>query len=81
VLEIGNLRGVILAMDNVEAKVMAARALRNRGFQGPIVSHVLYEDHLARLTDAGATHTYLTMTQAGVGLADQAGRALGLIEV
>ena len=78
VLDIGRLRGVILAIDNVEAKVLAAKALRRRGFAGPIVSHVLYEDHLARLTDAGATHTYLTMTQAGVGLADQAGRALGL---
>lgn len=77
-LDIGRLAGVILAMDNVEAKETAARSLRRKGFQGPIISHVLYEDHLPRLREAGATHTYLTMTQAGVGLADQAARAIDL---
>jgi predicted Kef-type K+ transport protein len=77
-LRLGPLSGVILAMDNVEAKEFAARALRKRGFAGPIVSHALYADHLPRLHEAGATHTYLTMTQAGIGLADQAVRAIGL---
>jgi hypothetical protein len=65
-------------MDNVEAKEFAARALRQKGFAGPIVSHALYQDHLPRLQAAGATHTYLTMSQAGIGLADQAARAIGL---
>jgi predicted Kef-type K+ transport protein len=77
-LDLGPLSGVILAMDSVEAKEFAARALRQHGFAGPIVSHALYEDHLPRLHAAGATHTYLTMTQAGIGLADQAARAIGL---
>jgi predicted Kef-type K+ transport protein len=76
-LRLGPLSGVILAMDNVEAKEFAAHALRQRGFAGPIISHALYEDHLPRLQAAGATHTYLTMTQAGIGLADQARRAIG----
>jgi predicted Kef-type K+ transport protein/voltage-gated potassium channel Kch len=77
-LRLGPLSGVILAMDNVEAKEFAARALRQHGFDGPIVSHALYDDHLPRLHAAGATHTYLTMTQAGIGLAEQAARAIGL---
>jgi predicted Kef-type K+ transport protein len=77
-LDLGPLSVVILAMDNIEAKEFAARALRRHGFDGPIVSHALYEDHLPRLRAAGATHTYLTMNQAGVGLADQAARAIGL---
>ena len=68
----------ILAMDNVEAKECSARALRRSGFKGPIVSHALFEDHIDRLTSAGATHTYLTMNQAGMGLADHAARAIAL---
>ncbi|MFN4192286.1 MAG: cation:proton antiporter [Tabrizicola sp.] len=67
---------VILAMDNLSAKESAARALRLKGFSGPIVSHALYEDHIPRLREAGATHIYQTMSQAGIGLADQAVRAI-----
>lgn len=68
--------GVILAMDNVEAKESAARALSRRGFRGPIVSQALYDDHILRLQQAGATHIYQTMSQAGIALADQAARAM-----
>ena len=67
---------VVLAMDNVDAKIFAARSLRRRGYSGPIVSHALYADHLPLLREAGATQTYLTMTQAGIGLAEQALRAM-----
>lgn len=67
---------VVLAMDNVDAKIFAAQSLRRRGYSGPIVSHALYEDHLPLLREAGATQTYLTMTQAGIGLGDQALRAM-----
>jgi predicted Kef-type K+ transport protein len=77
-LDISLLKVVILAMDNVEAKECSARALRRNGFEGPIVSHALFEDHIDRLTSAGATHTYLTMNQAGMGLADHAARAIAL---
>lgn len=76
-LDLGPLSVVILAMDSIEAKEFAARALRQHGFAGPIISHALYEDHLPRLRSAGATHTYLTMTQAGVGLAEHAIQAMG----
>jgi predicted Kef-type K+ transport protein len=77
-LRIDGLRAVILAMEGIEAKEYAARALRQKGFAGPIVSHALYEDHIPRLIEAGATHTWLTMTQAGLGLADQTARVLDL---
>jgi len=77
-LDVSGLEAVILAMDSVEAKEVAARALRRKGFQGPIVSHALYEEHLERLKDAGATQTYLTMRQAGMGLAQQAARSIDL---
>ena len=77
-LDCSSLRAVILAMDNLEAKEAAARAMRRKGYEGPIISHALYESHLDRLKAAGATHTYLTMSQAGRGLADHAARAIGL---
>jgi len=75
-LDTTQLEAVVLAMDGIEAKEYAARSLRQLGFVGPIISHALYEDHLPRLQAAGATHTYLTMTEAGIGLADEAARAI-----
>ena len=64
-------------MDDIEAKLIAARMLRKQSFGGPIISHALFEDHQQRIIEAGATHTYLTMTQAGKGLAGYAVSALG----
>lgn len=75
-LRMSGIEGAILAMDNVEAKESAARALRAKGFHGPIIAHALYEDHVLRLKTAGADHIYQTMNQAGIGLADQAALAI-----
>jgi hypothetical protein len=69
------IRAAVLAMDDIEAKLIAARTLRARGFEGPIVSHALYEDHVTRITEAGADQTYLTMQEAGRSLAAHAVRA------
>lgn len=77
-LKMAKVEGAILAMDSVEAKESAARALRAKGFHGPIIAHALYEDHVLRLKTAGADHIYQTMNQAGIGLADQAARAIDL---
>jgi predicted Kef-type K+ transport protein len=77
-LDISGLRAVILAMDSINAKEAAAIALRQTGFTGAIIAHALFDDEIALLQDAGATHTYLTMTQAGVGLAGHAARAIDL---
>ena len=70
------IRAAVLAMDDIEAKLIAARTLRARGFEGPIVSHALYEDHVTRITEAGADQTYLTMQEAGRSLAAHAAEAL-----
>ena len=77
-MKLDGLKAAILAMEGVEQKEYAASWLRRKGFDGPIVSHALYADDIPRLQAAGATHTWLTMTQAGVGLADQTARAIGL---
>jgi hypothetical protein len=70
------IRAAVLAMDDIEAKLIAARTLRARGFAGPIVSHALYEDHVDQITEAGADQTYLTMQEAGRSLAAHAAAAL-----
>ena len=73
---LSRIRVALLAMDDIEAKVIAARSLRNRGFSGLIISHALHEDHQSRIKATGADFTYLTMSQAGVGLAEQVAIAL-----
>jgi predicted Kef-type K+ transport protein len=76
-VDLAGIRAVVLAMDELEAKTIAARQLRAKGFPGPIVSHALHEDHVALIRQAGADQTYLTMHEAGVGLAEHVCEALG----
>jgi len=74
--DLGHIKAAILAMDDLEAKLIAARSLRARGFTGPIVSHALHESHQERIRAAGANHTHLTMNQAGISLAEQTAEAM-----
>ncbi len=73
---LGHIKAAILAMDDLEAKLIAARSLRQRGFTGPIVAHALHESHQQQIREAGADYTYLTMSQAGINLAEQTDEAL-----
>lgn len=66
------IEAAVLAMDDLEAKLISARTLRSEGFTGPIVSHALYGDHVEQITEAGADQTYLTMQEAGRTLAVRA---------
>lgn len=68
-LEMRQVEAVILTMNDAEAKVIASRKLREKGFTGLLVSHALYEDVARQIEAAGADHTYLTMSEAGAGLA------------
>jgi predicted Kef-type K+ transport protein len=77
--ELGQIKAAILAMDDLEAKLIAARSLRQRGFTRPIVAHALHESHQERIRKAGADYTYLTMNQAGIRLAEQTVEAVGKI--
>lgn len=69
-LQMNNVKAVILSMNDVEAKVIAARQLRKRGFSGFIASHTLYHDEALAINAAGTDETYLTMSEAGIGLAE-----------
>jgi len=73
---LGQIKAAILAMDDLEAKLIAARSLRQRGFTGPIVAHALHDAHQEQIREAGADYTYLTMNQAGINLAEQTAEAM-----
>lgn len=74
---LGQIKSAILAMDDLEAKLIAARSLRQLGFTGPIVAHALHESHQEKIREAGADYTYLTMYQAGISLAEHTTEAMG----
>lgn len=75
-LQMPNIQAVILALNDPEAKIISTEKLRARGFNGLIVSHALYEDIARRIQEAGADRTYLTMSEAGTGLAEHVARGL-----
>jgi predicted Kef-type K+ transport protein len=70
-VDLGHIQAAVLALGDLEAKIIAVRSLRARGFVGPIIAHVMHEETRDQLREAGADYTYLTMTQAGVNLADR----------
>lgn len=69
-LDFGKVEAVILSMNDVEAKMIAAKKLRSAGFGGFIVSHSMHDDEARDIIAAGADQTYLTMSEAGVGIAE-----------
>ena len=68
-VDIRGLKGVILAMNDHESKMIATRQLRRRGFLGPIIAHTMYVEEASHIKAAGASEAYLTMSEAGFGLA------------
>ena len=68
-VDIRGLKGVILAMNDHELKMIATRQLRRRGFLGPIIAHTMYAEEAQHIKAAGADEAYLTMSEAGFGLA------------
>ena len=75
-LDMPKAEAVILALNDAEAKIIATRKLRERGFTGLLVSHSLYEDVAERIRQAGVDHTYLTMSEAGNSLAEHVCRKI-----
>jgi len=69
-LDYGNVRAVILSLNEAEAKRIATQKLRKSGFTGMIVSHSMHQDEAREILAAGADQAYLTMSEAGVGLAE-----------
>lgn len=75
-LDLSRPRAVVLALAGGESKETAARQLRRSGYSGWIVGHAMHQAEADRITANGADRTYLTMTQAGVGLGEHVTGAL-----
>jgi predicted Kef-type K+ transport protein len=75
-LNIDRLRVILLAIPDVNAKCIAARALRRRGFRGLLSATYVYAEEEKPILDAGCDVTYNYFTEAGVGLARDTVEAL-----
>jgi predicted Kef-type K+ transport protein len=75
-LKLDNLDGILLAMPDPEAKCIAARQLRRRGYKGLISATNVYPEEETMILDAGATTTFNYFAEAGVGFAEHTWEAL-----
>jgi predicted Kef-type K+ transport protein len=72
---------VVLSMPEMEAKLIAVRQLRKRGFTGLITATVLFTEDITPLTEAGADLVYDYHDGIGVGLARRSLEKQEVIEV
>ena len=77
-LDLGRIKAVILCLSDSEAKLIATQKLRASGYKGLIVSHSMQQDEASKIMAAGADHTYLTMSEAGLGLAERVRQHISL---
>lgn len=68
-LNIDRISAFLLALPDVEAKILAAEQLRARGFSGLITATHIYSDEQDRICQAGCDFTYNNFAEAGVGFA------------
>jgi predicted Kef-type K+ transport protein len=68
-LDIDDIRAVILAMPDFEAKRIATQQLRKRGYRGQIAATSNFPEEAKALVEAGADHTANSFYEVGAGLA------------
>ncbi|MCC7329077.1 MAG: cation:proton antiporter [Gammaproteobacteria bacterium] len=68
-LQLGRVRAVMLALPDTEAKIIASRQLRRRGFAGLIAATYVYDEERQPILDAGCDLTYNYFSEAGTGFA------------
>jgi predicted Kef-type K+ transport protein len=68
-LNLSGVQMVILAMPEMEAKLIAIRQLRKMGFSGLISATALFNENIEPLTQAGANVVYDYYDGVGIGLA------------
>jgi len=75
-VKMDDIKAVILAMPDLEAKLIATTHLRRRGFTGLIGTTSYFADEAQSAATAGADVTLLSFDEAGAGLAEHVWRAL-----
>jgi predicted Kef-type K+ transport protein len=75
-LPLDGIRAVMLAMPELEAKLIAIRALRARGYRGLVAATGVYPEEEAALREAGADLSFNYFDEAGVGFAEHTWEAI-----
>ena len=76
-LDLGEVRGVLITMPDVESTSLSAKELREHGFSGLIGATIRYRDEAKMLEEVGVDMTFLTYEESGVGLAEHVLEAMG----
>jgi predicted Kef-type K+ transport protein len=75
-LNLDQVRVIMLAVPDTEAKILATEQLRRRGFQGLVSATYVWPEEQAPILAAGVDITYNYFSEAGVGLAAHTFEAL-----
>lgn len=75
-LRLERVRAVMLALPDVEAKLIASRQLRLRGYRGLIAATHVFDDERSPILAAGCDLTYNYFNEAGTGFAAHIADAL-----
>ena len=69
-LNLDGIEAILLAMPDLEANTIAARQLRQRGYQGFVSATTLFPEDLEKIKMAGADAAYNFYDEVGVGFAE-----------
>lgn len=75
-LKVDRLHAIMLAIPDMDAKLLASRALRRRGFDGLISATHVFPEQLGPMLKAGCDVSYNYFNEAGVGFARHTWEAL-----
>ncbi|WKZ11609.1 MAG: cation:proton antiporter [Gammaproteobacteria bacterium] len=75
-LRLGRVRAVMLALPDLEAKIIASRQLRARGFRGLIAATYVFDEEREPVIAAGCDVAYNYFSEAGTGFAAHTADAL-----
>jgi hypothetical protein len=69
-LDLSGIHAVLLAMPDTEANSIAARQLRQRGYEGFVSATAMFAEDLEKIKNAGADAAYNFYDEVGVGYAE-----------
>jgi len=75
-LKLNNLKSIMLAIPDPEAKCIAARELRDAGFKGLISATTVFHEDESIIHEAGCDLTFNYFNEAGVGFAEHVWEAM-----
>lgn len=75
-LKLERVQAIMLAIPDLNAKLIACRELRSRGFEGLVSATHVYPEELQPLLEAGCDVSYNYFSEAGVGFARHTWEAL-----